>query len=45
MSWFDEKGLFEHKCTLAFMLLAFIYAKWTKSMPTFVQAFYEVWWY
>jgi hypothetical protein len=38
-----KKGLFEHKCVLAFISLTFVHAKWTKSRPTFVQTFNWVW--
>jgi hypothetical protein len=38
-----EKQPFEHKCTLAFIPLAFVHAKWTKSKPNFVQTYNEVW--
>jgi hypothetical protein len=37
MSWL------EHKSTLAFILLIFPPAKWTKSKPTFLEKFKEVW--
>ncbi len=40
----EEKGAFEHKWTLDFILVTFAQAKWTKSKPTFVQTFNKVWW-
>jgi hypothetical protein len=36
-SWLVEKGLFEHKRTLDFILLTFVHAKLTKFKPAFVQ--------
>jgi hypothetical protein len=38
-----KRGLFEHKLTLDFILLTFVDAKWTKSMPTFVKSFNKSW--
>jgi len=40
-----KKWLLEHKCTLAFISLTFVHAKWMKSKPTFVQTFNEAWQY
>jgi hypothetical protein len=39
---FAEKGIFEHKLTLCYILHSFIHAKWTKFKPTFARTFNEI---